>query len=222
MSSPRRLWTGDWEQDSAQRAEELAERRRLLAGQPEPPAEPTPEPPDDGRRPSVAQYLVRALRALAAGAVGLLRLLGAGIVGLVRLIRRANARVAAGVALAVVLIVALAFALSALFGGGNGANSPVTSAAVAEAERWLGVQLAPLAHGGVSIETVNQSGAGAYAGLEPGDVISQIDNHSIFSLGDAARAIDGLSPGDQALITVNRGSAIYSTSFPMPPRPGGP
>jgi S1-C subfamily serine protease len=167
--------------------------------------------------------LVAGLRMLGVGVLAVLRGLRGGLSGLVALARRANRRVAAVAVLGLAVIVGLAFALSALFSDSrNSPNGPVSSAAVTEAERWLGVQLVPLAHGGVAIETVNQAGAGAFAGLEPGDVISQIGGRSIFSIGDAARAIDNLSPGDQAVITVNRGSAIYSTSFPMPPRPGGP
>jgi membrane-associated protease RseP (regulator of RpoE activity) len=164
-----------------------------------------------------------ALRALGTALSGLLRLLARGATEAVSLIRRANARVAAVAALVLALLVALAFGLSALSGGsGNPASAPVSAAALNEAQRWLGVQLVPLTHGGVAIETVSQTGAGAAAGLEPGDVLSQIDGHSIFTLGDAARAIDAMSPGDQAVIVINRGSEIYSTSFPMPPRASGP
>jgi membrane-associated protease RseP (regulator of RpoE activity) len=178
-------------------------------------------------RPSPVAPLVAAaasaLRVLRAALNALLRLLRTGAAEAVSLIRRANARVAAVVAVALALLVGLAFGLSALFGGsGSPATAPVSTAALNEAQRWLGVQLVPLAHGGVAIETVSQAGAGAAAGLEPGDVLSQIDGHSIFTLSDAARAIDAMSPGDQALIVINRGSEIYSTSFPMPPRASGP
>ena len=106
--------------------------------------------------------------------------------------------------------------------GTSGRSRLTTSASVVQAERWLGVQFASLPHGGVSIETVTPNGAGALGGLEPGDVVSQIGDRSIYALGDAARAIDRLNPGDQAVITVNRGSAIFTTSFPMPARPAGP
>jgi hypothetical protein len=216
MTSPRRLWTGDWEQDSALRAEELAARRRARVDEP---VIETAEPVVEAR-PSLA---ARVLAPLRAGVLALVALLRGGARALRAGARRTNTRVAAFSALGIVLIVGIAFGLNALFGGSGGSsNPPVSSAAVTEAERWLGVQLVPLNRGGVVIETVNQSGAGAAAGLEPGDVISQIDNRSIFSIDDAARAIDGLNPGAQALITVNRGSTIYSTSFPMPPRPGGP
>jgi PDZ domain len=192
MSSPRRLWSGDWERDSALRAEELAARRRARGEQPE-----QPEQLFEEAAPSRARQL------------GALR-------------RRLKARYVLPVALAALLIAGVVFALTALLGGSSSPNSPVTSAAVTQAERWLGVQLVPLAQGGVAIETVDSNGAAALGGLEPGDVISQIGGKSIYGLADVARMVDTLNPGDQAVITVNRGSAIYTTSFPMPSRPGGP
>src|SRR5690242_12855423 len=103
MSDHRRLWTGDWEHDSALRAAELAERRRRLAEQPEQ-APSLQEPlPADRRSPlTVASALVAALFNAAIGAV---RLVGLGVLRLISLLRRANARVAAVAALAAALIV---------------------------------------------------------------------------------------------------------------------
>jgi membrane-associated protease RseP (regulator of RpoE activity) len=217
MSSPRRLWSGDWEHESALRAEELAALRRARAQQPapeEPAAGPEAQPPAP-LRPTAAAILKRVLAAV-------LALLGAIGRALFALRRRIKARIVVPIVLALALVVAIAFAVSALFGGSSGSNLAATSASVVQAERWLGVQLASLPHGGVSIETVAPNGAGALNGLEPGDVISQIGARSIYGLGDAASAIDRLSPGDQAQITVTRGSSIYTTSFPMPARPAGP
>jgi membrane-associated protease RseP (regulator of RpoE activity) len=225
MSSSRRLWTGDWERDSALRAEELAERRRQRAEQPAPAPAPEPETVAAGDHrslvASIAAAVVAVVEAVGAAVLAVLRLLRSAARRTVSLVRRANARVAAVAALVLALVVALAFGLSALFGGSSSPGSaPVSAAALNEAQRWLGVQLVPLARGGVAIETVSQNGTGAAAGLEPGDVLSQIDGHSIFTVSDAARAIDAMSPGDQAVIVINRGSEIYSTSFPMPPRSG--
>ncbi|HEV3054703.1 MAG TPA: hypothetical protein VGX45_08630, partial [Solirubrobacteraceae bacterium] len=47
MSSKRRLWTGDWERESALRAEELAAARRRRR-----PGESEPEPEQDGHAPA--------------------------------------------------------------------------------------------------------------------------------------------------------------------------
>ncbi len=214
MSSPRRLWSGEWEHDSALRAEELAALRRVRAPAPAP-EDPVAEEPPAPLRPTAAPILKRLL-------AGVLALLGALGTGLLALRRRFKARILVPIVLALALVVAIAFAVSALFGGSSNSNLAATSASVIQAERWLGVQLASLPHGGVSIETVTPNGAGALGGLEPGDVISQIGDRSIYALGDAAHAIDRLNPGDQAVITVNRGSEIFTTTFPMPARPAGP
>jgi S1-C subfamily serine protease len=75
----------------------------------------------------------------------------------------------------------------------------------------------------VVMEYVDPGGAAASEGFEPGDTITQIGNRPINGLGDVAKAFHDVQPGDQVAITVNRGSAVYSASFPMPSHPpGGP
>jgi hypothetical protein len=207
MSSKRRLWTGDWERESARRAEELAAARRLRR-----PGEPEPE--QDGQAPAppvpVAATLttpppVRAPRPARAPRPPR---------------RRLPARTVVPVVLALLIIAAVAVALTALLSSSNHASA--SSASVREADSWLGVQIIAGPGGSAVIETVNPNGAAAFAGLEPGDVISQINGHAIGDLAAAANAIDAMGSGQQAVITVDRGSAVYSTSFPMPARPGGP
>ncbi len=122
--------------------------------------------------------------------------------------------------IALLLIAAVAVAVATVSGSSD--NPSVNSASVREADNWLGVQLVAGPGGSAVIETVNPNGAAAFAGLEPGDVISQVNGHATGDLGAAANAIDAMGSGQQALITVERGSAVYSTSFPMPARPGGP
>jgi putative serine protease PepD len=85
--------------------------------------------------------------------------------------------------------------------------------------RWLGVEFSMLPQGGVTIETVTRGGAADNAGLAPGDALSQIDGHPINTLENIVSAFKSLRPGSQITITVDRGSTIYTTSFPMPPRP---
>jgi hypothetical protein len=212
MSSKRRLWTGDWERDSALLAEELAAARRLRLPVPSEPeqahAGPTQEPyavPPPLAAARLTPTPARAPRAAAASR---------------RIRRRLPARTVAVVVVALALIAAVALALTAALSS-SGHSSP-NSAAVREADSWLGVQLVAGPGGSAVIETVSPSGAAAFAGLEPGDVISQVNGHAVGDLGAAADAIDAMSSGQQALITVERGSAVYSTSFPMPARPGGP
>jgi membrane-associated protease RseP (regulator of RpoE activity) len=202
MSSKRRLWTGDWERDSALRAEELAAARRLWR-----PGEPEPEP-DQGGQASAPPAIPQPVRApRPARAPGQTR-------------RRLPARTVVPVVVALLVIAAVAVALTAVLSSSD--HTSANSASVRKADSWLGVQLVAGPGGDAVIETVNPNGAAAFAGLEPGDVISQVDGHAVGDLGAAANAIDAMRSGQQALIVVDRGSAVYSTSFPMPARPGGP
>jgi PDZ domain len=211
MSSKRRLWTGDWERESALRAEELAAARRRRR-----PGEPEPEPEQDGQALArVVPPHPAATRQTPAPAPARRPAPAAP-----QLRRRLPAPTVVPVVLALLVIAAVAVALTALLSSSD--HTSANSASVREADSWLGFQIVAGPGGSAVIETVNPNGAAAFAGLEPDDVISQINGHAIGDLGAAANAIDAMSSGQQAVITVERGSAVYSTSFPMPARPGGP
>ncbi|HWE34414.1 MAG TPA: PDZ domain-containing protein [Solirubrobacteraceae bacterium] len=210
MSSKRRLWTGDWERESALRAEELAAARRLRR-----PGEPEAEPEQNGQTPTP---VVPPPTPPARPTPAPIRARGPASARQIR--RRLPARTVLPVVVALLVIAAVAVALTALLSSSD--HTSANSASVREADSWLGVQLVAGPGGSAVIETVNPSGAAAFGGLEPGDVISQINGRAIGDLGAAANAIDAMGSGQQAVITVDRGSAVYSTSFPMPARPGGP
>jgi S1-C subfamily serine protease len=53
-------------------------------------------------------------------------------------------------------------------------------------------------------------------------VISQVDGKAVDSLAAAVNRIDGLSPGQQVLIVVDRGSALAAGTLVLPARPGSP
>lgn len=219
MQPERRLWTGDWERDSAARAEELAAaRRRRQPWEPEPELEAEPEaererqPATAVSRPQPAPTrppAPRRPRTPVAARLAPLR-------------RRLPARTLALVLIGLLLIAAVAVALTAVLSSGSSSDHHASSAAVREADRWLGVQLVAGPGGSAVLETVDPNGAAAYGGLEPGDVISQINGQAVDSLGAAANAIDGMQQGQQAVIVVDRGSAVALGSFPMPVRPGSP
>jgi membrane-associated protease RseP (regulator of RpoE activity) len=211
MDLNRRLWTGDWEQDSAARAEELAAaRRQRRPWEPEPEPE-QPEPATAAWPPPAAAPASRRPRTPLAVRLAPVR-------------RRLPARIVVPILTALLLIAAVAVALTSLLSSNSNSNSNdhVSSAAVREADRWLGAELVAGPGGTAVLETVDPNGAAAFAGLEPGDVISQVNGQAIDSLGAAANAIDGMSSGQQALIVVDRGSGVAAASFAMPARPGGP
>lgn len=68
MSSPRHLWSGEWQLESAASAEELA-RRRARA---EPPSPPEPEPPPRPKRKTRRRVARPSPRAIRVGAVAVL------------------------------------------------------------------------------------------------------------------------------------------------------
>jgi len=239
MSAPRQLWSGDWEQDSAAHAEALARRNAQRVA--EPPAEDArPEPRIAPRTaaterlgPTLRERLVALAATLGRGLLELLRWVGLAVIALAkglraivrggwRALRRADRARLRLVAIAVLLIAVVAVAAVALFGSGGSSNGKV-SAEVASVSRWLGVQLTDVPSRGVVMEYLDQNGAAADEGFEPGDTIAQIDNRAINRLGDVAKVFQGVEPGDQITITVDRGSSVYSANFPMPPHPpGGP
>jgi predicted metalloprotease with PDZ domain len=207
------LWSGDWREDSAAVAEELAKRR---AETEEPVEAPAPAPAVGG--PSAAGRLRTALARLA-GLVGRSRLAARAArsrLAALRLRRPARLRAAAVLALAALLIAGGAFGLRALLHSGGSA-----SAAASGSMPWLGVQLESVAPGAVVIATVLPGSPAVLAGLEPGDVITEINNQPVRTLGDVAAAVSGLGAGDQVQLLVSRGSTIFTTQATLAARPSG-
>jgi hypothetical protein len=248
MSAPRHLWSGDWEEDSAAHAEALARRNALRSVEPSP-EEAAPAPPVPARRaanpspaaaatpprsgPTIGQWLAKLALGLGRLLVGILRFVGLAVLALAgglrallrgtwRAIRRADRRRVRLGAVAVLLIAAVAVAAVVVLGsGGSSPSGSNVSPAVASISRWLGVQLTQVPGRGVVFETVSSSGLAGAEGFEPGDVVAQIDNHTINGFGDLVKAFRGVQPGDQIAIGVARGSGSYVASFPMPQRPSG-
>jgi S1-C subfamily serine protease len=115
------------------------------------------------------------------------------------------------VALALVLIVAAgAYGLSRITGASDqSASTPVgqTGGQI----RWLGMQVDSVNAGTVVIETVAPGSAAEQAGLEPGDVITQVNGHPIDATSQIAGAVASLHPGAYVEIQVNRGSTVFDT-----------
>lgn len=84
---------------------------------------------------------------------------------------------------------------------------------------WLGMEIVAGQNGGVVIETVPIGSVGDQAGLDPGDLIVSVDGHAITTTPQLRGTIAGMRTGDQVSITVERGSSVYSTSFPLPQGP---
>jgi hypothetical protein len=195
MSSPRHLWSGEWERDSASLEAELAARERLTVEQP-PELSHRPVPEEPIRTRSWVSDLLAALRS------------GAG--ALVAGIRRLNPRALLLAAIIAVIVVAGALAINALVDGGSSKHS-ANEASLAAADRLFGVQLSTPPNRGVVIETVKPGGPAELAGLDPGDTLTAINNHAVSDANGVATAVRGLHIGGQAVLQVSRGSAIITT-----------
>jgi hypothetical protein len=201
MTSPKHLWSGDWQEDSAALAEERARRRAQTVD----PVEP-PEPPE----PSRLSIYARAL--------ALLRRLRPRVT-------RPNLRprptprvrrVALLVAIAALLVAGAAYGLSAL--GGSSATGAASTTANAS-RSWLGVQTESLPVDRVLVSGVVPGSPADKAGLGPGDLINKIDNRPVSSPGDVEAMIGGLHPGDHVRIEVQRGPLTYTAQATLAASP---
>ena len=94
------------------------------------------------------------------------------------------------------------------------ANSPYGTSA-----DWLGMQIGA-SPTGVFINAMNTSGAAIVSGLEPGDQIVAINNHTISSVPEIRSDTNGLKIGAPVEITVMRSSVeVHSQLIPMMERP---
>ena len=198
MTAPRHLWSGDWQRESAAAAQELAQRR----GPPDEEAEPLPAQPPVAR-PSI---VYRALAAL-------------------RRVRGRRVRGAVAIGAATLLSAAAAFgAVSALLTSGapNSRGTPLASRLLG-GPAWLGVATAslPAASGAIIVDVVPGSPADA-AGLQPGEVITEIDNHPVNAPADLESALARLRPGQHVQLGYQVGASTYTTQVTLQSRPSGP
>lgn len=188
MSSPRHLWSGDWERDSTAAAEELARRRAQ-----------TEEP--DGTPPEVPPVRAPSPRARVRPAVSR--------------IGSFEFRAALVVAALVLLTAGVAFGATMLLNASDGQGST----APGRVHSWLGVDVAGSPYGIVVTNVVAGSPAQS-AGLEPGDLISQINGQPVDTVDGVSAALGGLHPGDTIQIGFTRGIATFTTAATL--AGGGP
>jgi predicted metalloprotease with PDZ domain len=184
MTAPRHLWSGDWRRESAEAAEAIADR----VGPTDTPAEP-PSP----ARPSA---LARALSAVRDADY--------------RPVRRAALITVAALLSAGVAYAAVAALVTT---GPHAASGGQPPSGVVGGPAWLGVDTVnfPLT-GGAMIVDVAPGGPADAAGLQPGDVITEIDNRLVRTPADLQSTLAGLHAGQQAQIGYQQGPSPYSTS----------
>jgi hypothetical protein len=213
MTSPRHLWSGDWESDSAAVGEQLG-RQHAPVGKPqvEPPR--SEQPPQAAPRTARWSALVRAVQAVRRRFTAVL----------LRVKPRARRRVVLAGLAAVLLSAVAAFAIvAAVTGSGGGGDQP-----------WLGVELTSstkLAGGfqsgfggfpfsvGVEVTTVVPGGPAAAAGIEPGDVIIQVGEQQVSSPAGVQAAIAGMKAGDMVQLVYQQGPSTFITRVTLGARP---
>ena len=193
MNGPKHLWSGNWEEDSSSAPDELAHRRV-------PPRPPAPvAPPAEPKTPEQPA--------------------------------RRRMRGPAWVALGAIILVAVAGAAVLTSGGGSSnpqpaavtptipapslaATTPTTTqppTPSAPPVSWLGMELVTVPPGGATVETLKLGSQADQAGLSPGDVILEINNHSVSGAGDIAKTISGLHAGDKVALQISHGSSLFQT-----------
>ena len=197
MIGRKHLWAGDWESESGAAADELAVPHPRT--QPPQRATPTVPTPAGGDLPTPSAAVPRST------------------------ISPKTGRVAALVVLAAATA-ALALTLVSQGGGGVGRAHP-----------WLGVQLGPspaLAGGfqsgfggflfgaGATVTSVAAASPAAGAGIQPGDVITQVGNEPVSKPSDVGVALVGLRVGDRVVVRYEQGQFLYTAQVRLTAQPG--
>jgi predicted metalloprotease with PDZ domain len=192
MNSPKHLWSGDWEQDSADAAARRAQAIASLPPEEQAPAEPEPTAPSG---PSLGARLASAASRVRASLAAR---------------RRSKApRLAALVALGAVVVAGGAYAITSL-------NRSAPDA-VRNAPAWLGAQLESWPTGAL-VASVAPSSPAQSAGLRPGDIITQVDGRPVASPVNVTEAIGVLRPGDRLTLQFQRGPLNYTTAATLTAR----
>jgi membrane-associated protease RseP (regulator of RpoE activity) len=213
MTPPRHLWSGDWRRESAEASQRLAERRRPAESPSEPPvAEPPP------RGPSALQRLWAAIRNVQLPELR-------GRVAIPAALRGPDAhRIRGAVLLGVAMLIAAVGAYAAV----AALRSPSTSSPVASrpssapnhAPAWLGVDTAFFPSGAMVV-SVEPGSPAATAGLQPGDLITEINGHPVTSPADLQVMLAGMHAGQQVQITYQQGPISNTVEVTLQARPAG-
>lgn len=204
MSAPRHLWSGDWRNESSAHGEDLAARR---AQAPQPGEVESAPAPSRSARPA-AERLRAWLRATLPHAHLRLR---------PRYPSSRRVRVAVLVGLLALLGAGVAYAASsAIIGSGDGGND---QAAASGYQPWLGIDLYNSPYGGPIVVAVAAGSPAQAAGVEPGDVISEIDGKRVATASEFASAVARKHAGDWVALQFERGTVTYVAHIKLAARP---
>jgi putative serine protease PepD len=106
-------------------------------------------------------------------------------------------------------------ASSALIGGRDGGNVQAASGY----EPWLGIDLYNSPYGGPIVVAVAAGSPAQAAGVEPGDVISEIDGKRVATASEFASAVARKHAGDRVALQFERGTVTYVANIRLAARP---
>jgi hypothetical protein len=186
--------------ESESAADEM-ERRREGFQPGEPPVDETPaEPEREPREPWLRRAAVATLACLRALRAATAR----GLAAAVARLRTISPRQVALVALATVAGAGVALGAAAL-AGGSGSKSSTSNAELSPGHPWLGLQtVSQMGSSGATVLVVDNGGPAQRAGVQPGDVITQVDGQPITSPAGLTAAIAAKQPGQQVQLLINR------------------
>jgi predicted metalloprotease with PDZ domain len=118
------------------------------------------------------------------------------------------------------LLAGAAYAVTATVVGGSAGPTPAVASS-SGSRAWLGIDVERSPSGGVMVVDVFPGSPAQRAGMEPGDVITQINGHPIFSPSDLTAALAGKHPGDQVQLQFEGSGTSYSASVPLAAPPAG-
>ena len=130
---------------------------------------------------------------------------------------RRRLRVALVVASAILLGGGVVYAASGALAGGADQRPLAASGS----RPWLGIRLSSSPFGGALVVAVVPGSPAAEAGIEPGDVITDIDTEPVAAPATLISAIAGMQPGDRVDIHVQRGATGYTAHVALGGRPDG-
>jgi S1-C subfamily serine protease len=107
-----------------------------------------------------------------------------------------------------------AFAVTAALSGSGGNQA-------SGYQPWLGIDLYNSPFGGPIVVGVTPGSPAQAAGVQPGDVISQVDGQPVPTAAQFASAIAGKHAGDQVALGLERGPATYVAHVTLANRPVG-
>jgi hypothetical protein len=227
MSSPKHLWSGDWERESPELKSSPAPRVDAIPISPPNPNKWPPRTPPTGSR-RTALVIAAVVLVLAAVGVTLAATLGGSSSTTRTSAQSPFSQASSGGSPLQQQSPSLPNTTTPQATTPQGATSPQSAAPEGQpggpsvtagpTYNWLGMSIADIASG-VSVETVSIGGAADTAGVNPGDVIVQIDHTGVDSVSQLRAALKHLKLGQSFQLVVDRGSTPVQLTATLTGRP---